>query len=177
MHREMEPVQSAHLGRNRAQTRTTVGERGHFGGVGPVSSARWISVLMSVSAPMTAPKTCRQPATVSTLPTRTSQRRSPSSRLRMKVESNVTVIAAAAVGGFSAAASVSRLPPTDGGGCVAAGEEVGEVGAYGRRRRLNGDEPRADAIRVRTGHPVNVLPFDPNELPPLTNWSSHDLRP
>ena len=41
---------------------------------------------MSVSALATAPNTCRPPLAVSTLPTRTSRCRSPSSRLRMNVE-------------------------------------------------------------------------------------------
>ena len=44
------------------------------------------------------------------LPTRTSKWRSPSSRLRMKVESKLIVIAGVAADGFSAAASVSRSP-------------------------------------------------------------------
>jgi hypothetical protein len=41
---------------------------------------------MSVSAFATAANTCRPPAAVSTLPTRTSKWRSPSSRLRTKVD-------------------------------------------------------------------------------------------
>jgi hypothetical protein len=75
-----------------------------------VSRVRFISAVMSVSARDTEANTWRSPATVSTLPTRTSKWRSPSSRPRMKVESKLIVIAAAATGGFSAAASPSRLP-------------------------------------------------------------------
>src|SRR3954452_14557171 len=51
-----------------------------------VSRLRPISASRSVSALATAPKTCRPPVSVSTLPTRTSRCRSPSSQLRMNVE-------------------------------------------------------------------------------------------
>ena len=46
-----------------------------------------------------APKTCRPPLAVSALPIRTSSCRWPASQLRMKVESRVTTIASAPVGG------------------------------------------------------------------------------
>src|SRR3954466_530343 len=52
-----------------------------------VSRARRISAPMSVLTFATAPKTCRPPDSVSTLPIRTSRCRWPSSQLRMKVES------------------------------------------------------------------------------------------
>ena len=58
----------------------------------------------------TAAKTCRAPSDVSTLPRRTSRWRWPSSQLRMKVESRVRVIAAAAVADLAAAASRSSAP-------------------------------------------------------------------
>ena len=70
-----------------------------------------ISAEMSVTAFATAPNTCRPPLAVSTFPTRTSRCRSPSSRLRMNVESTLTVIAAAAaVVGWSAVAVPSCSP-------------------------------------------------------------------
>src|SRR5690349_13969456 len=59
----------------------------------PISTARSVSVLA------TAPNTCRPPAAVSTLPTRTSRCRSPSWQLRMKVESKLMLI----IGGATAA--------------------------------------------------------------------------
>src|SRR3954469_14629663 len=70
---------------------------------------RCISVSMAVLA--TAAKTCRPPSGVSTLPRRTSRWRGPASQLRMKVESMLRVIAAAAVAGSAGAAS-RRSSPT-----------------------------------------------------------------
>jgi len=67
-----------------------------------VSKVRWINAVMSVSVLAAAPKTWRPPSTISTLPKRTSKWRSPSSQLRMKVESKLIVIAAVATGGLSA---------------------------------------------------------------------------
>ena len=65
-----------------------------------------IIAAMSVSTFATAPKTCRLPSDVSTLPTRTSRCRSPSWQLRMKVEwPTVTVMLAAAAAGLVARAS------------------------------------------------------------------------
>ena len=65
---------------------------------------------MSVLTFATAPKTCRPPDSVSTLPIRTSRCRSPSSQLRMKVESKVTTIAfASALTGASAADVIDRV--------------------------------------------------------------------
>jgi hypothetical protein len=54
-----------------------------------VARSRRINRAMSVSAFATAANTCRPPAAVSTLPTRTFRWRSPSSRLRTKVEFQV----------------------------------------------------------------------------------------
>src|SRR5271165_6367189 len=67
-----------------------------------VSRLRRSSTAISVPAFATAPKTCRLPSDVSTLPTRTSKCRSPSWQLRMKVESRVTVMLAAAAAGLTA---------------------------------------------------------------------------
>ena len=71
------------------------------------SRPRRISAPRSVSVFATAPKTCRRPVVVSTLPIRTSNCRSPSSQLRMKVESKVTTIASAPVGGLVSACAGS----------------------------------------------------------------------
>jgi hypothetical protein len=115
----VKPIQNrrfcySRVGQNSAQTRATVGESGHFGGVGPahglISSVRWISTVISVSALATAPKTWRPPVSVSMLPAWTTKCLPPSSQLRKKVESKLIVIAAAAIGGFSAAASLSCWP-------------------------------------------------------------------
>jgi hypothetical protein len=77
------------------------------------SRARRISAPMSVLAFATAPKTCRPPDAVSTLPIRTSRCRSPASQLRMKVESKVTMIAAAStLTGTSAADVIDRVLAT-----------------------------------------------------------------
>ena len=79
------------------------------------SRLRRISAARSVSVFATAPKTCRRPVAVSTLPIRTSRCRSPSSQLRMKVESKVTTIASAPVGGgFIAAGARQRLGDLEG---------------------------------------------------------------
>src|SRR5208283_5349065 len=75
-----------------------------------VSRPRRISTAISVPAFATAPKTWRLPSDVSMLPTRTSRCRSPSWQLRMKVESTVTVMLAAAAAGLTAGASRSRSP-------------------------------------------------------------------
>jgi hypothetical protein len=58
-----------------------------------------MSAAGSVSVLATAPKTCRRPLVVSTLPIRSSRCRSPSSQLRMKVESKLATIASAPGGG------------------------------------------------------------------------------
>ena len=75
-----------------------------------VSRLRRISTAMPVSVLATAPKTCRPPSGVSTLPTRTSRCRSPSWRPRMKVESRLMVTADAAAAGLTAAALRSCSP-------------------------------------------------------------------
>jgi len=75
-----------------------------------VSRVRWINAVMSVWVLATAPKTYRPPVSVSTLPTRTSRCRSPSSQLRMNVESRVTATAAAAISG-PATASIRSVAP------------------------------------------------------------------
>ena len=62
-----------------------------------------ISAARSVSVFATAPNTCLPPVAVSTLPILTSRCRSPSSQLRMKVESKVTVIISAGVAGSTVA--------------------------------------------------------------------------
>jgi hypothetical protein len=72
------------------------------------SRLRRISAAGSVSALATAPKTCRLPPIVSTLPIRTSRCRSPSSQLRMKVESKVATMASAGGAGL-AAIRIGRL--------------------------------------------------------------------
>jgi len=63
------------------------------------SRPRRISAAGSVPVLATAPKTCRRPVVVSTLPIRTSSCRSRASQLRLKVESKATTIASAPVGG------------------------------------------------------------------------------
>ena len=62
-----------------------------------------ISAARSMLVLATAPNTCLHLAAVSTLPIRTSKCRSPSSQLRMKVESKVTAIASASTAGLVAA--------------------------------------------------------------------------
>src|SRR3954464_8068420 len=72
--------------------------------------ARRISAPMSVLTFATAPKTCRPPDSVSTLPIRTSRCHWPSSQLRMKVESKLTTIAfASTLTGASAVDVIDRV--------------------------------------------------------------------
>jgi hypothetical protein len=75
-----------------------------------VSRLRRISIAISVSVLATAPKTCRPPSDVSTLPMRTSRWRSSSWQPRMNVESTVTVIADAATIGLATVPSRRCLP-------------------------------------------------------------------
>jgi hypothetical protein len=100
------------VGQSSAQSRTTIGESGHFGGLGPTHGFRG-SLDQSSDiglGPGDATKDLAAPVSVSMLPARTSKCRSPSSQLRTKVESKLIAIAAAAIGGFSTAASLSCLP-------------------------------------------------------------------
>src|SRR5271166_5961721 len=117
-HRDMEPIEDGW--RRDAGTPTRTDRRPGQPSVKAVTTVasvrptaprfRWISAEMSVLAFATAPNTCRPPSLVSTFPTRTSKCRSPSSRLRMKVESTLTVIAAAIAVGPLAAAVPSCSP-------------------------------------------------------------------
>jgi hypothetical protein len=105
-------VQDASIGVNTSKSTTTIGKGRQRGVAGTANRIEVLSDQPSMSVPAfaTLPKTLRPPAFVSTLPTRTSNGRSPSSRLPMKVESTVTVIAGAAAGGLIAAPSASAAP-------------------------------------------------------------------
>jgi hypothetical protein len=117
-HRDMKPVQNrrfryTRVGQNRTQTRTTVSESGHLGGVspahgfqGPLDQRGDVGLGPGYGAKDLA-------ATVNRLDVADADLQmvcSPSSRLRMKVESKLIVIAGAAADGFSDAASASRSP-------------------------------------------------------------------
>jgi hypothetical protein len=93
-------------------TRTPVGERGHFGVVGSANDVKALSdqrrdVGVSLGD-------CSEPLPIATgrfdIADAHSRRRSPSSRLRMNVESTVTVITAAAVVGWSEVTVPSCAP-------------------------------------------------------------------
>jgi hypothetical protein len=118
-HCDVEPVKNGWrhdpgIDQDRSQTGTAVGERGDFSVVG---SADGLKALSNQRRDVGDSLRDRfehlpPPLAVSTFPTRTSRCRLPSSRLRMNVESTLTVIAAAAaaVVGWSAVAVPSCSP-------------------------------------------------------------------
>ena len=151
------------------------------------SRARRISAPMSVLAFATAPKTCRPPDSVSTLPIRTSRCRSPSSQLRMKVEiqahdDRLRIDADGRLGcgrhrqglgdleGMTAQrlrvlASVHREHLPEQGGCRPVGQQSGELRPQpiqlrrraGVRRPLHACPGRAAASTAEAGQPDRDL--------------------
>jgi hypothetical protein len=103
----------ADVSQNRAQTRTTVGKSGHLGGVGPTHGSEVLLEQRGDVGLGPGDGTEDLAATVNRLDIADDDFQvtfAIASRLRMKVESNVTVIAVAADGGFFATTSASCLP-------------------------------------------------------------------
>src|SRR3954454_7309913 len=116
-HGDVEPVEhrrrsDAGVGQDASEPGAAVGEGGQRRVPGPADGVEGAvdQPPMSVLTFATAPKTCRPPDSVSTLPIRTSRCHWPSSQLRMKVESKVTTIAfASTLTGVSAAEVIDRV--------------------------------------------------------------------